>query len=99
MAILGFLFFYKRENPIGFLRLGNPLGYYRNYLKQHRCGIFVAEKLGMKKEVQRTETIIGKPFRCNAPFVFVSMNGYKYFALLLLWVVLPIGFNNIFEFH
>ena len=56
------------------------------YAKQHRCEIFVAEIRENEIEVQSTETMIRKRFRCYAPFELISIDFYKYYATLLLCV-------------
>ena len=56
------------------------------YAKQHRCEIFVAEIRENEIEVQSTETVIRKRFRCYAPFELVLIDCYKYYATLLLCV-------------
>ena len=47
-------------------------------LKQQSCEIFV-EKVDVEKEVQRTETMITKRFRCYAPFELVSIDFLQIF--------------------
>ena len=54
--------------------------------KQHRCGIFVAEINENETKVRSTGTMIGKAFRCDAPFGLVSIDFYKYSATLLLYI-------------